>query len=97
MAAEKIGLARCPLCKSPSASVSLSKKLLVCLTCNACNLQVFARSGRSDELIRAHITTHVASESVAAPSPLTLSVAPVVAAAAPVAAAKPRVGLFAWP
>lgn len=52
MAAEKIGPARCPLCGG-TAAVSLSKSGLTVLTGNCCNVQVFARSGNSDERIRA--------------------------------------------
>jgi len=106
MAAEKIGLARCPVCKSGGASVSLSKKLLVCMTCNACNLQIFARSGRSDELLRACITAPpTASPQTApeaakpepAPTPSIAPVAPAVAPPAPPAApARSSFGLGSW-
>lgn len=101
MAAEKIGQARCPVCKSGGASVSLSKKNLVCLTCNACNLQIFARSGRSDELVRAYIVPASAPaeapKASAAPIPSTAPAAPAVAPAAPVAE-PPRAafGLGKW-
>lgn len=78
MAAEKIGPATCPLCGG-TASVSLSKKLLPVLTCNGCNIQMFARSDRSDDLVR-KLLKPKAEAPAAAPS------AP---AAAPVAEAKP--------
>jgi hypothetical protein len=62
MAAERIGRARCPLCRAGGASVSLTKKGLTCMTCNSCNTQLFARSGRSDELLRACIVPDAAAE-----------------------------------
>lgn len=49
---ELIGAARC-ICGSDKAKLSLSgKSKLVYLTCSACQLQIFARSGRSDEALR---------------------------------------------
>lgn len=51
----RIGLGSCPVCASPKAHYTLSKKGLVCVTCNSCNFQGFARSERSDELLRGHI------------------------------------------
>lgn len=44
-----------PGCGSPKARFSLTKKGLVCVTCNRCNFQGFARSGLSDEYLRAGI------------------------------------------
>lgn len=83
MAAEsaRIGLGSCPVCASPKAHYTLSKKGLVCVTCNSCNFQGFARSERSDEILRGHIKP---PESV---SP----VAPVAAAAAEVVNTPPTV------
>lgn len=52
MAAELIGPARCPVCSGDKARLSLAKSKLTVLTCNGCNLQVFARSDRSDEKLR---------------------------------------------
>lgn len=52
MASEFVGFARCPLCSSPKAKVTLTKVRLTCLTCGACSCQVFARSERSDEKVR---------------------------------------------
>lgn len=57
MAAETIGRCRCPVCKSDKARLSVSKSQLACVTCNGCNFQGFARSDRSDELLRALIVT----------------------------------------
>lgn len=51
-----IGHGRCPIgCGSTKARYSHSTKDLVVVTCNACNFQGFARSDRSDELLRANI------------------------------------------
>ncbi len=65
-AATRIGLGRCPVCASPKAHFTLSKKGLVCVTCNGCNFQGFARSERSDEILRGHIGK---DDQVAAPPP----------------------------
>jgi hypothetical protein len=55
VAAEKIGRCRCPVCKSDRASLTLAKSRLSVLTCNGCNFQGFARSDKSDELLRARL------------------------------------------
>src|SRR4051812_33956609 len=52
MAAVLIGLCACPLCGSKRAKLTLAKSGLPVLTCNACNSQSFARSDRSDMLMR---------------------------------------------
>lgn len=64
--AEKVGPATCPLCRK-TARVSLMKTQLVCLTCNSCNMQLFARSDRSDELVRALIIAEPPKADEAAP------------------------------
>jgi hypothetical protein len=74
MAAERIGRARCPLCGTSRARLSLSRSGLACLTCDGCNLQVFARSSTSDELLRRqHLpgdgTEPAPAEPNAAPAP----------------------------
>jgi hypothetical protein len=51
----RIGVGSCPVCNSNRAHFTVSKKQLVCVTCNTCNIQIFARSDRSDELLRARI------------------------------------------
>jgi hypothetical protein len=51
----RIGVGSCPVCNSGKAHFTVSKKQLVCVTCNTCNTQIFARSDRSDELLRARI------------------------------------------
>lgn len=48
----KLGQGSCPVCASPKARYTLSKKQLICVTCDGCNVQVFARSDRSDGLLR---------------------------------------------
>lgn len=50
--ANRIGPGRCPVCASPKARYTLSKNGLCVVTCNACNFQGFARSERSDSLLR---------------------------------------------
>lgn len=78
MAAEKIGDARCPLCKASSARVSLSKSGLAVLVCNGCNMQLFTRSGRSDELVRGLIVAAPAPGPAPAPTtPLEVAAVPV--------------------
>lgn len=54
MAAALLGHAACPLCGGQSR-VTLSKNKLPVLTCSHCGIQLFARSERSDELIRDRI------------------------------------------
>lgn len=60
--AERIGQGSCPVCGSPKARYTLSKKQLICVTCDACNVQVFARSDRSDQLLRQLIKPDQVSE-----------------------------------
>lgn len=48
----KLGQGTCPVCRSPKARYTLSAKGLAVITCNGCNFQGFARSERSDELLR---------------------------------------------
>lgn len=68
--ANALGRGRCPLCDSKRASLSFSVKNLACLTCNTCNSQVFARSDRSDDLLRALILPpEVEAPPIPAPEP----------------------------
>jgi hypothetical protein len=89
--AELIGVGRCPIgCGSTKARYTLSAKQLAVGTCNACNCQVFARSDRSDELLRANITP---SEPARSASPETAVVAITPADPAPAApVTKKRIG-----
>lgn len=54
MAAAFLGYCACPLC-SGQARVTLSKNDFPVLWCAHCGIQLFARSDRSDELIRDRI------------------------------------------
>lgn len=71
----KLGTGRCVVCGSVKARYTLSGKGLAVITCNACNFQGFARSERSDELLRNHVsrdpepTAAPAAAPVAAPAP----------------------------
>lgn len=68
--AELIGTGRCPIgCGSHKARYTLSAKNLAVGTCNACNCQVFARSDRSDELLRANIITDKPAPAPSDPTP----------------------------
>lgn len=63
----EIGRCRCPVCSSTRAHLRFSGKQLAYITCNACNVQVFARGERSDAAMRA---MHVPDEPEApAPAP----------------------------
>lgn len=68
MANESLGKGECPCCGSPLADVKLPAKGLAYLVCNTCNVQVFARSARSDELLRDKIGKQ-ALTSAPAPAP----------------------------
>lgn len=70
----RIGAGACPVCASPKANYTLSKKGLVCVTCNSCNFQGFARSERSDELLREHIKPATPPAEVAQLTPVAAAV-----------------------
>lgn len=55
MADNLIGLGRCPVCGSDKAVFKFSTKSLAYSTCNACNVQIFARSDNSDSRLRAMV------------------------------------------
>jgi hypothetical protein len=65
----EIGRAQCPVCRSPRARLRVSAKGLAYLVCDACNAQVFARSDRSDELLRAMHKPEPVPESAPAAAP----------------------------
>ena len=90
MAAETIGRCKCPLCGSDKARLSLAKSGLPVLTCNGCNTQAFARSDRSDELMRRLIVTELAPAKAPAAAPAQP------APATPPAKAKPLWGIGAF-
>lgn len=50
--AQQIGRGRCPVCAFGRARFAVSAKQLACMTCDGCNLQIFARSDRSDDMLR---------------------------------------------
>lgn len=64
--AERIGKARCPCCNSPEALASVMATQRVCITCNVCKFQGFARGDRSDELLRARIAGALPADELAA-------------------------------
>jgi hypothetical protein len=65
-----IGAATCPVCGSRKASLRLAKTQRVYLVCNACQVQVFARSGQSDEALRRLLVAPTAAPTQApAPEP----------------------------
>lgn len=65
-----IGHGVCPVCTNTKARFTVSKKMLACMTCNACNIQIFARSDSSDEKLRAFIKPAApAAEPTPAPAP----------------------------
>lgn len=66
----RIGLGSCPVCKSPKAHYTVTKKQLACVTCNTCNFQGFSRSDRSDELLRALIIPATPPADVSPPTPV---------------------------
>lgn len=53
--ADFLGYTRCGLCSSDKARVSLTKRGLCCVTCHACQCQLFARSDHSDMHIRRNL------------------------------------------
>lgn len=70
MAAEKLGLGRCPVCGGVHARVSLMKTGLVVMTCTDkdCGMQLFARGEGADEKLRDRIVTAAEAPAPAAPA-----------------------------
>lgn len=67
---QEIGLCTCPVCGSAKAKLRLSASLLAYVTCNVCNVQIFARSENSDSRLRAlAIKAAPAPEAAPAPAP----------------------------
>lgn len=62
-----LGRCRCPACASERASLRLSAKQLTYVVCDACNLQAFARSDRSDEKLRALLLDDSGHDDLAPP------------------------------
>lgn len=95
--AELIGTGRCPIgCGSTKARYTLSAKGLPVGTCNSCNCQVFARSDRSDETLRAKIIPAAApvDEPPADPVRETAPTEPPAPAPSPAPTPKPRT--YSW-
>jgi len=85
MAAELIGRCKCPVCSSDKARLTLARSMLSVVTCNACNFQGFARSDRSDELLRARVIAEPEAKPEQKPEPAPIP-APAIAAPPPPAA-----------
>lgn len=62
----EIGRCRCPVCASDRARLRVSSKKLTYVTCDSCNVQVFARSDRSDEKLRSML---MADDAAPTPTP----------------------------
>lgn len=92
----RIGLGSCPLCTSPKAHYTLSKKGLVCVTCNSCNFQGFARSERSDEILRGNIKPSTPPAEVSQLTPVAAAVDEVAADPPPVTEKPKRGSLMSW-
>ncbi|MFM2450803.1 MAG: hypothetical protein RIS44_3253 [Pseudomonadota bacterium] len=80
--AQLIGRGQCPVCVHDRARFSLSKKGLVCVTCDRCNVQIFARSSESDQRLRNRIK-EAAPEAAPAPEAVPETPTPPPAAPAP--------------
>lgn len=84
----ELGRCRCPVCDSTRARLRLSAKQLTYVVCDACNVQVFARSDRSDERLRRLLLEPGATPDPApAPEPAPIAATP--APAVPKPAAEP--------
>ena len=75
--ANEIGRCRCPACESTRARLRVSAKQLAYVTCDTCNVQVFARSDRSDALLRALLVVEPAAAPISATPPAAQISAPV--------------------
>lgn len=86
----EIGRCKCPVCDSKTARLRVSAKQLAYVTCNSCNMQTFARSDRSDALLRAlHIPEPLEVVTEVAPALAAPPAAPTPAAPARAPAPKP--------
>lgn len=64
-----IGRGACPVCGNVKARFTFSIKKLACMTCNTCNVQIFARSDSSDEKLRAMVKEDKPAPAPAAQAP----------------------------
>lgn len=86
----EIGRCQCPVCTSRRARLRVNVKGLAYVTCDTCNCQVFARSDRSDQLLReTYISDGQAGADEGKPAPPS-DLTPVAAAA------KQSWGAFPW-
>lgn len=88
--ATPIGRGRCPVCANDRARIGLTASQLACLTCDACNAQVFARSDKSDTELRRLVKPE--PESAPAPAADPAPVAEIKPEATPQKPARERVG-----
>lgn len=89
----KLGQGTCPVCRSSKARYTLSSKSLCVVTCNGCNFQGFARSERSDEMLRDLIPKAGPAPS---PEPAPPAPAPAPEPPAPPPPPAPRRSLLSW-
>lgn len=89
---EVIGNLKCPVCGTGGAELKLASTKKAYLICDECDVQIFSRSKRSDELLRERATPIVKTETK--PSEQKTETRPA-ADQQPAAKPKPRaVGIF---
>lgn len=93
----EIGRCRCPVCSSDRARLRVNTKGLAYVVCDACNVQVFARSDRSDGHLR---RMHLPEPASAPPAPAAATAAAPAPEPAPptIKADRPGMtwGAFSW-
>lgn len=65
-----IGRGACLVCGDAAAQLKLMKTGRVCMTCNACKVQLFARGDKADQLIRDRFRPVPAAAVVDEPPPV---------------------------
>lgn len=88
MASDLIGMARCPLCGG-RARLGLAKNQLPVMTMNCCNAQLFARSDRSDSLLRGMLLPADDTPEPKKPAPAPLAAVPTTVQAPTVTPVRP--------
>lgn len=91
-----IGHGVCPVCSNTKARFTVSKKSLACMTCNACNSQIFARSDSSDEKLRSFIRPAAAPAAAPVVEPPAPKAEPAPAATTPTEKPKPKPAAPGW-
>lgn len=92
-----IGRCRCPVCGSTAAHLRVSAKQLAYVTCNACNVQILARSDHSDGLLRKfHVVADAAVPAAAAAAAPVATVAAPAPASTPVPTPPPKRPALGW-